>query len=337
MNMNLYRHPKYRTYSIRMPRSDRYPNGKLISLRKIVGHSVKNSDEANKIFKVLLKNNLEKKIEQLSGVSRIRILELSNQYRTDTDRATLSPATLRMDKLALETLADCITDKPVAAVNRRDFKKLKMVLMARGLSHYTINTYRRHIMAAFEYARENDYITKVPKFKPVKTSEHIPRILTKKEIKKIIRHAEKKDYEMARIIKFAIWTGCRRTEILSLQHQDINNDIAVITGKGDKQAVVRLLPGALAAIGKRFDIGPVFYQWHKDTISHRFKKIALDVKINDIHFHNLRHSAATYMIESGMHPKSVQAAMRHADFRTTEKYINIRNQFMFDEMEKFKI
>lgn len=337
MSMNLYKHPKYGTYSIRMPRSDKHPNGKLISMRKIVGRTIKDPDEAQKIFDVLVKDDLESKLEQLAGVSRIRIMKLAEEYTTDPDRITLSPSTLRMDKLALKTLADCVTDKPVRAVNKRDFKKFKQVMMARELSHFTINTYRHHIMAAFEFAKENEYIRKIPKFRAIKTGDHLPRILDRKEIKKILKYAKKEDFEMWRIIQFALWTGCRRIEILTIRHQDISNNLAKITGKGDKQDVIKLLPLALEAVGKPRDIGPVFKQWHKDTVSHRFKAIAVAVGIGDVHFHNLRHSAATYMIESGMHPKAVQAAMRHADFRTTEKYINIRNKFVFDEMEKFKI
>ena len=209
--------------------------------------------------------------------------------------------------------------------------------MVRKLSHFTINTYRRHILSAWAYAKECSYINKIPTFKPIKTGDHLPRILTKTEIKKILKYARKNDFEMWRIIKFSLWTGCRRIDLLSLRHQDINGNLAKITGKGGRQDIIKLLPGAMKAVGNPQDIGPVFKQWHPDTITHRFKVIVRDVGIEDVHFHNIRHSAATYMIESGMPPKAVQAAMRHADFRTTEKYINIRNQFVFDEMEKFKI
>ena len=61
-----------------------------------------------------------------------------------------------------------------------------------------------------------------------------------------------------------------------------------------------LLPDALEAIGEPKDLGPVFHQFHKDTVSHRFKRIARECGIEDVHFHNLRHSAATQMIESGV-------------------------------------
>jgi len=337
MFMNLYKHPKHGTYSIRLPRSARHPNGKLVSLRRIVGRSVKNLSEAREIFRVLQKDDLETRLEKLSNISRVRITGLSKEYTADPDRVTLSPSTLRLDKLALRTLADCVTDKYVFAVNKRDFKKFKQVLMARNLSYFTINTYRRHILAAWAYARECGYIGKIPAFKPIKTGAHLPRILALHEIKKILKYARKNDFEMWRIIKFSLWTGCRRVDLLALQHQHITGNLARITGKGGRQDIIKLLPAALEAIGTPRDVGPVFKQWHKDTVSHRFKSISLEVGIEEVHFHNLRHSAATYMIESGMHPKAVQAAMRHADFRTTEKYINLRNKFVFDEMDKFKI
>lgn len=268
MGMNPYKHPIYGTYSIRLPRPSKHPNGKLISMRSFVGYSIKDADKAQEIFNTIESDHLEDKLRELAGVSRIRVSKLSKEFCKDPDRSTLGPDTLRMDKLALKTLIDCVTDKIVRLVKEDDFKKFKSMLLSRDLSLFTINTYRRHILAAFEYAVEQKYINAVSKFKAIKIGDHQPRILRRKEITKILKYAKKNDFEMWRYILFSRWTGCRGEEMLNLQHQHISNDLVIIHGKGDKQRTIRLLPKALEAIGDEQDVGPVFKQWRKDTIYH---------------------------------------------------------------------
>ena len=331
--MNLRKLGKY--YYFWFSRSERPPNGQLTSLKKVVGYSVTEEKEAKDIFKVVKREWHKGKIIELDKGKRISISELSDKFTEDPDREELSPDTHRMDKLALKTLKDIAGDKPVRALTEKDFKKFKTVLRARGLVAESINSYRRHILAALNYAIESNYLVKIPKFKRVRTGEHLPRILTNAEINRILKYAKNNDFEMWRIILFALWTGCRREEIIRIRYEDIKGKACRISGKGDKERNIRLLPQALEVVGK-LDFGPVFRQLHKDTLSHYFKRIVRAVGIEDVHFHNLRHSAATYMIENGMHPKAVQKALGHANFRTTEKYIKIHDEFMFKEMEKLR-
>ncbi|MEW6262764.1 MAG: tyrosine-type recombinase/integrase [Thermodesulfobacteriota bacterium] len=86
----------------------------------------------------------------------------------------------------------------------------------------------------------------------------------------------------------------------------------MVRGKGNKERVVPLLPPALDAMGEPKNLGPVFHQFHKDTVSHRFKRISRECGIEDVHFHNLRHSAATQI------------------------YVNLSQSTLAEEMKKFK-
>lgn len=333
--MNLRKRGKY--YSLWFTRAEVPPAGKLVSLKKIVGHLVSDKDEAQAVLKIIKREWHKSKIVELAKGKQISISKLADAYTSDADRAELSPDTHRMDALALKTLQDIVGDKVVRALSERDFKKFKSVLVAKGLSRHSINSYRRHILAALNYAKANGYLTKLPVFKRVKTGIHMPRVLTRAEINSILDYSGKNDRQMGRIIQFALWTGCRRQEILRLSWPDISGKMCRITGKGDKQRRIYLLDGAIEAIGERQDLGPVFKQWHKDTVSHRFKAVCRTVGIEDVHFHNLRHSAATYMIESGVNPKAVQRALGHADARTTEKYIKIHDEFMIAEVKKLRL
>ena len=89
-------------------------------------------------------------------------------------------------------------------------------------------------------------------------------------------------------------------------------------------------------MGEPKDLGLVFHPFYPDTVSHRFKAISRECGIEDVHFHNLRHSAATQMIESGVIGDVVQRILGHTDYRTTQIYVNLSQATLAEEMKKLK-
>lgn len=51
-----------------------------------------------------------------------------------------------------------------------------------------------------------------------------------------------------------------------------------------------------------------------------FKGVLAELELPDLPFHNLRHSCATLLLESGEHPRVIQAILRHSSFHTTMNY-----------------
>ncbi len=78
------------------------------------------------------------------------------------------------------------------------------------------------------------------------------------------------------------------------------------------------------------------HHYHKSTVTGHFKQIARACEIEDVHFHNLRHSAATQMITSGIRLEVVQEILGHVDIRTTQIYAKIMDQVVYNEMQKLK-
>lgn len=315
-------------YRVWFERSAKYPNGKEISLK------TKDEQEAKEVFRALKKQWHESRVIELQHGKQIKLSALKDEYIKA--RPDLSPDTLRMDNLAIRMLIDSIGDISVKTITDKHFEKFKKVYSAKGTSRHTVNAYLRHIKAALNYAMEQDYIQKMPKIKMVKTGKHLPRILTMDERTRLVTMAEKENFEMYRIIVFALYTGCRRSEIRNLKWQDVDNEICRITGKGDKERILYLLPEALKAMGEMKDIGPVFMQCHIDNYSKSFKAVAIACGINDVHFHNLRHSAATQMIESGIQLPVIQKILGHSDIRTTQIYAQIFDKVVKSEMMKLK-
>jgi integrase len=53
------------------------------------------------------------------------------------------------------------------------------------------------------------------------------------------------------------------------------------------------------------------------NLYHNFKKLLLEAGLPDIRFHDLRHTAATLMLQQGTHPKVVQERLGHSDISMT--------------------
>ncbi len=142
---------------------------------------------------------------------------------------------------------------------------------------------------------------------------------------------------MYQVIKFALWTGARRAEIAKLKWQDIDQDSARIIGKGNKERTIHLLPGALEAMGKIKDVGYVFIHWNDlSKYTKAFKRIARACGINDVHFHHLRHTAATQMIKSGIELSYVQEMLGHSAISTTQIYTAIVQKTLKEKMKKMR-
>lgn len=333
--VDLFKHPRYGTYYARFSRIESPPNGRLVSMKKIVGHAVTDERQAREVIRTLRKQWHKRKIIELSGSVSVSITELREKYEADPDRINLSEDTHRADKNALKQLADAIGNKPVQSITRQDMKHFKEILIARGLSPYSINTYRRHINAALRWAKENGFTTRIPESKKMKTPDQLPRVLSKPELDSIMAACREVDGNLYRMATFALWTGSRRREVLGVTWPDVRGASVIIRGKGKRERMIPLLPEAQEAMGEPRDIGPVFPKWHPDTVSHRFAEAAAKAGV-DARFHDLRHTSATNMLSNGIQLPVVQKILGHADMRTTQIYAKVVDELVAKEMKKLR-
>ena len=324
--MNL-RKTKYGTWSVRFSPSESPPNGKYVAL------GTNDRKEAESLFRVIKKQWHEKQLFELDKGKRILLDDFIKEYIDS--RQDLSPGTLRMDRLALKALGDVVGHRiALRTINIQKINNFKKSSLGR-IKPVSVNTYLRHIKAALNTAGEWGYLKNVPKLKLVKVVKKLPRVLTTDEIDKILDYSEKTDWEMWRIIQFALWTGCRRSEILGLTWQSVSDKHLTVLGKGGKERQIFLLSNAREAMGKKQDIGYVFARLHKDTVSHRFRKIAKECGIKS-RFHDLRHTAATFMLQSGIPLEVIQKILGHSDIRTTQIYTQVLDKMMEEEMKKLR-
>ncbi len=120
-------------------------------------------------------------------------------------------------------------------------------------------------------------------------------------------------------------------------HLDAARPKAVLRDtKGLADRTIPLMPPVVAMLREiRRDLGPVFVQVHPDTVSDWCRELSEKCGIK-ARPHDFRHAATTYMIVAGMSPAIVQEILGHAQLSTTQIYIHLIKDHLYDEMEKLK-
>jgi integrase len=124
---------------------------------------------------------------------------------------------------------------------------------------------------------------------------------------------------------------------LNWQEVSLDRRSILLTGtKGKRDRRVPLLPGAVTVLEPlQKDIGRVFPEWHLDTVSKRFHETVKGLGIR-ARLHDLRHSAATYLLKSGVPIQVVKEILGHAHLSTTMIYSHILDEVMAEEMKKLR-
>lgn len=321
----------------------RYDGGKWqIELDRNKRFSLKTTDreQATERAKAVIAKYLTGKIHSLQNYKSIKLSKYLKRYLKDKDYDSVK--TEKDYASAVRVFIAVKGDLPIRSITSQDIKDFKQEHRGRRLdkragkvSKVSINSYLRHIKAILRHARDDGYIQSVPKIEFYKTPKKQPVILLEDAKKKIFGLMEKEDPRMLNICKFALFTGCRRSEILSARWENYRGFTIKVVGKGGHERTVPLVHQAKKYMGKVKKSGPIFWQAHPDTYTHYFKKYAVDCGVFNVSFHKMRHTAATEMLEAGVPIHVVQSVLGHTDIATTEIYAQVMERYMLEEMKKF--
>ena len=200
----------------------------------------------------------------------------------------------------------------------------------------------------WNYLRENPFIKiilqKRQNQKPVYVTEDLMVVILPNFETEVVRD----------FVVMAFYSGCRLSELINLTWEDVNIKEGLLTigsascqTKSRKQRIVTMHPKVKEILSKRFPKvirkpprpacrtsllikeginGFVFNKtngcaYTGDYFSRRFKRACRKSGVDEgIHFHCLRHGAATRMIVNGAPVPSVQRILGHANIQTTMLY-----------------
>ena len=202
----------------------------------------------------------------------------------------------------------------------------------------------------FSYAVKLDYIEKNPlaKVDTPKLVKHKVNALSKAETQIFIQEIQKLPLWLKTMYNLLITTGIRRGECFGLQWQDVDfinrlirikrsvtytSMSGIIVGLPKTQAGLREIPltdgminllqeykskenAAATAFVFHSETSP-FDPHHPDFATDHLKKFMKKIGLPDMSPHDLRHTCASLLLQSGADIKSVQDILGHADASTT--------------------
>lgn len=203
------------------------------------------------------------------------------------------------------------------------------------------NLVNRTLKAAFNFAVEWGYITENP-FKKVrlpKIEKNVPLFINEADLAKIISVTKRED--LKNLFLFAFYTGMRLGEILNLRWKEIDLITKVIYVKNSREFTTKSKKErAIPISGKLFNVlseieesSPDDYVFSKckgihlngDYSSKLFKDAVILAGLNPkIHFHTLRHSFASNLVQRGASLYVVKELLGHGDITTTQIYSHLQ-------------
>ena len=133
------------------------------------------------------------------------------------------------------------------------------------------------------------------------------------------------------IVRLALETGMRRGEILALRYRDVDIERCSATIRESKNGYSRTIPLSSLAVailettmavmsdktkadnGRIFPITPTAVRMAWDKLTRR-------AKLDDLHFHDLRHEAISRFFEKGLTVPEVASISGHRDIRMLFRY-----------------
>lgn len=245
----------------------------------------------------------------------------------------LSPTSVKNYKIILRVLFEYIHKTP-QDITTNDIRLFLATYKAqKGVSERTLEKYRQIIRNFFNWAYDEEYITKNPcrTIRPFKF-EIVPRRSLDRDSLEILRRSCSSKRDMA-LIDVMYSTACRVSEVANMKKSDISPDgkSVHIIGKGSKHNTVYLNTNARLSLkdyleSRNDNSDYLFVEMREPhnklsarTIEHIFSRLSEKVGFK-VTPHIIRHTTATLSLQAGMPITQVQKLLNHSSVATTQIY-----------------
>ncbi|MDD2998561.1 MAG: tyrosine recombinase [Erysipelotrichia bacterium] len=241
------------------------------------------------------------------------------------------------------------TDK-LAALSHAQIRAFWSERRNAGLSPQSMRRGQSALRGLLKYAMRHKQIEHNPveAMESPRRQRPLPRALSAEDINLLLNSPDLKTVSGMRdraILETLYGSGLRVSEVagLSIENLDMDNQMARITGKGNKERIVPLTPASCAAITAYISARHIEHPKSKTEreiflnhlgtplsarsiariIDKYSRQLAMMMKITP---HQFRHSFATHLLNNGADIRAVQEMLGHESLSTTQIYTRISKE-----------
>lgn len=282
----------------------------------------------------------------------ISLGEFRDQFLNHIE-VTHTPTSYRMVKQSFKELIVYLGGRSIL-LNEITQRTMETFLFSKfQVAKHSAHLKYRNLKAAFNKAVEWDLIPTNPfaKIRMPKIPETQPAYINKEQLEKIVKEEPKQ--QLKDIYTIAFYTGMRRGELCNLTWPciDLENNFIKVSNtetfttksKRERQIpmtkVVREILERMKLENVNNAVGHLFSLDSKNAIDgnyvcRKFKDAVQCAELSSrIHFHSLRHSFCSALVEKGVNVFHIKQLAGHQSISVTERYTHLRKESLNEAMK----
>ncbi|WP_045214450.1 site-specific integrase [Desulfonatronovibrio magnus] len=228
-----------------------------------------------------------------------------------------------------------------------DLLEFQSTLVNQGFKPGSVNRIMALVKHIFNLAERWEVIDRAPTKNVSKLADNgaKERFLSVDELERLLEEIKNcKSSVVPDVIEFLILTGARKKEATHLPWSEIDMQECIWTlpperNKAKCRKIIPLSQGAMDILKRRTGNGSDYVFALPDTgkpikhFHHTWDRLRRNAGVPDVRIHDLRHSYASFLVNSGRSLYEVQKLLGHADISTTQKYAHLTKDTLQEATE----
>jgi integrase/recombinase XerD len=289
-------------------------------------------------LRFLAKAMEEERLRQEQGFKKVRFATLCAEY-IKLHLPILRPRTRTNYQGHLTVILahfgdDCYID----AVRKIHVAAFVSELKKGGLKTPTIRRYLATLSSLFSFAERSGWIIQNPILhldkKAIPEAQPRTRFLSRDEYRRLLAASSP---HLRPLIEMAVETGMRLEELLSLKWEQVDlerREVRLVRTKSNRPRVVPLSDKAVAVlVAGTSDHRASTYVFINAATGDRYRSIKRAFRtacrragLQDMRFHDLRHTFASWAVQSGVDLYPLSKIMGHSGLQMTTRYAHLSTQ-----------
>jgi len=272
---------------------------------------------------------------------RMKFKDLATQAMA-RKKLRLRPLSYKTDERRLKQVLPLLGHAPVEEIKAAHIDDVLAHLKRDGISDSTVNRFHALISSILKFAVDNEILPANPakKVKRYKENESRLRWLTDDEEARVkdafVSDANEDEFVLA------VNTGMRRGEQWGLLWADVDfaNEEITVRGKTGRRhiplnsAAIKALRRLQKLSGEKPFVSPDHREGLDRDFRRWFEAACKKAKVKNFHWHDLRHTFASRLMQKGESIRVVQTLLGHKSVTMTEKYAHFAPDHRKTAVEK---